>query len=252
MEEDRAERSAGSRGAGSRTPAAGRSRPRSTGPRRAPARVRSRGTSARGPRRPGRPGGGSSRPRGARPISPPASIAAPRPSQALPVETVVEKPATAPISIIPSTPRFRTPARSAKISPIAANSSTVPVAMPRGERGSVQVHRGQAGPAGPPVRSIRTRYRMNTSATIRQNRMIALDHRRDAGRLDLAAGQDQRPEQDRGDDDPSGVEPGEVRDDDRGEAVARRDVVLEPVDRARRPRSSRPDRRARPRSRTRR
>ena len=50
------------------------------------------------------------------------------------------------------------------------------------------------------------------------------------GRLDLAAGQDQRPEQDRRDDDPERPEPGEVGDDDRGEAVARRDVVLEPVD----------------------
>ena len=72
-------------------------------------------------------------------ISPPASIAVARPSQALPVETAVEKPATAPISIIPSTPRFRTPDRSAKISPTAANSSTVPVAMPAA-RMSVQVH----------------------------------------------------------------------------------------------------------------
>ena len=32
------------------------------------------------------------------------------------------------------------------------------------------------------------------------------------------------------DDDPQRIEPGEVGDDDRGEAVARRDVVLEPVD----------------------
>ena len=35
------------------------------------------------------------------------------------------------------------------------------------------------------------------------------------GRLDLAAGQDQAAEQDRGDDDPERVEPGEVGDDDR-------------------------------------
>ena len=57
-----------------------------------------------------------------------------------------------------------------------------------------------------------------------------LDHRRDAGRLDLATGQDERPEQDRRDDDPERPEPGEVGDDDRGEAVARRDPVLEAVD----------------------
>ena len=41
--------------------------------------------------------------------SPPASIAATTPSHGLPVDTAVEKPATAPISIIPSTPRLRTP-----------------------------------------------------------------------------------------------------------------------------------------------
>src|SRR3954469_25090870 len=63
-------------------------------------------------------------------MRPPAAIARIRASQGLPVETAVEKPATAPMSIIPSTPRFRTPARSAKISPIAANRNTVPVATP--------------------------------------------------------------------------------------------------------------------------
>ena len=65
-------------------------------------------------------------------MRPPASIARTSPSQGLPVETAVENPATAPMSIMPSTPRFRTPARSAKISPIAANSRTVP----RGDAGS--------------------------------------------------------------------------------------------------------------------
>ena len=58
--------------------------------------------------------------------APPASIAMITPSQGFPVEAATENPATAPISIIPSTPRFRTPDRSAKISPIAAKSRMVP------------------------------------------------------------------------------------------------------------------------------
>ena len=61
---------------------------------------------------------------------PPASIATRTPSHGLPVATPVAKPATAPISIIPSTPRLRTPDRSAKISPIAAKSRMVPLATP--------------------------------------------------------------------------------------------------------------------------
>ena len=61
---------------------------------------------------------------------PPASIATARPSHGLPVDTTVEKPATAPISIMPSTPRLSTPARSAKISPMVAKRSTVPAATP--------------------------------------------------------------------------------------------------------------------------
>ena len=60
----------------------------------------------------------------------PASIAAATPSHGFPVATTVAKPATAPISIMPSTPRFTTPARSAKISPRAAKNRTVPVPMP--------------------------------------------------------------------------------------------------------------------------
>ena len=60
----------------------------------------------------------------------PASIAIATPSHGLPVATTVAKPATAPMSIIPSTPRFTTPARSAKISPSAAKNRTVPVPMP--------------------------------------------------------------------------------------------------------------------------
>ena len=61
---------------------------------------------------------------------PPASIAAASPATGCRSSPAIEKPATAPMSIMPSTPRFRTPARSAKISPIAANSRIVPLATP--------------------------------------------------------------------------------------------------------------------------
>ena len=52
------------------------------------------------------------------------------PSQGLPVAAALANPATAPMSIIPSTPRFRTPERSAKISPMAANRMIVPLVTP--------------------------------------------------------------------------------------------------------------------------
>ena len=119
-------------------------------------------------------------------------IAATSPIHGLPVDRVAENPATAPISIIPSTPRFRTPARSAKISPIAAKSSTVPVATPAAAISPRSIRcpprapgwraaRAAGCPAARPARgaggtgarrSIRTRYRTSTSATIRVNRMI--------------------------------------------------------------------------------
>src|SRR5512136_2928218 len=52
------------------------------------------------------------------------------PSHGLPVWTATLKALIAPISIIPSTPRFITPDRSAKISPMVANNNTVPEATP--------------------------------------------------------------------------------------------------------------------------
>ncbi len=62
--------------------------------------------------------------------SPATSMATTTASQGLPSRVATLKALIAPISIMPSTPRFSTPARSAKISPIVANSSTVPLATP--------------------------------------------------------------------------------------------------------------------------
>jgi hypothetical protein len=63
-------------------------------------------------------------------MTPAISMATRTPSQGLPLAAAVLNALMAPSSIIPSTPRFSTPARSAKISPIVANSSTVPLATP--------------------------------------------------------------------------------------------------------------------------
>src|SRR3972149_1252166 len=57
-------------------------------------------------------------------------MATSKPSHGLSVLTVTLKAAIAPINIMPSTPRFMTPDRSAKISPSVANNNTVPVATP--------------------------------------------------------------------------------------------------------------------------
>ena len=76
--------------------------------------------------------------------TPPATIATTSAIHGLPVATTVENPATAPISIIPSTPRFSTPDRSAKISPIAANSRTVPVPTPAARTSWKSIRRGSS------------------------------------------------------------------------------------------------------------
>ncbi len=54
-----------------------------------------------------------------------AIIAATMPTSATPVTEVTAKPVTAPISIMPSTPRLRTPLFSTTSSPSAARSSGV-------------------------------------------------------------------------------------------------------------------------------
>ena len=64
-------------------------------------------------------------------LSRPAAImATSTPNQGFPVAIATLKALIAPISIIPSTPRFITPERSANSSPSVANSSTVPEATP--------------------------------------------------------------------------------------------------------------------------
>src|SRR3712207_5796201 len=80
-----------------------------------------------------------SRPKSAA-IASPASAATSRPSSGLPVEAVAMKPAAAPTSIMPSTPRFSTPERSATSSPKPASSRGVAarsVATTRARRANV-------------------------------------------------------------------------------------------------------------------
>ena len=59
----------------------------------------------------------------------PAPIAAAIPAAADPVVYAAAKPDTAPITIIPSTPRLSTPERSTTSSPTAASSSGVDAVM---------------------------------------------------------------------------------------------------------------------------
>src|SRR5512138_2442947 len=63
-------------------------------------------------------------------MMPAASIATRMPSHGFPVELATLNALIAPINIMPSTPRFKTPERSANNSPIAANNNTVPLATP--------------------------------------------------------------------------------------------------------------------------
>jgi hypothetical protein len=62
-------------------------------------------------------------------IAAPAAIPATTPNQRFPVVTAVAKPAIAPTSIIPSTPRLSTPDFSVTSSPNAANTIGVPAAI---------------------------------------------------------------------------------------------------------------------------
>ena len=63
-----------------------------------------------------------------------------RPTQASPVSSPTRKPTRAPTNIMPCTPRLMTPARSAKSSPMAAKSRTVP-ALDAGRERQLEVHR---------------------------------------------------------------------------------------------------------------
>src|SRR5918995_2593107 len=166
--------------------------------------------------------------------SPPASIAVTTPSHGFPVATAVENPTTAPMSIIPSTPRLSTPDRSARISPTAANSRIVPTAMPAAKiswRSTLAVS-GHDGP-GRHARHDPDPVAQEDLARDEAEQDDPLDHRGHAGRLDLPAGEHQGAEQDGDGHDAQGMELGQVRHDDRRVPVARREVVLEPVDDAR-------------------
>ena len=62
-------------------------------------------------------------------IMTPAKMAAAMPSDSEPVRLATAKPATAPITIMPSTPRLSTPERSATSWPCAASSKGVAAVM---------------------------------------------------------------------------------------------------------------------------
>src|SRR5260221_918825 len=133
--------------------------------------------------------------------------------------------------IMPSTPRLSTPERSTTSSPAAASSSGVEAAI---------TDRMMASSS--PIRGLSIEF---DEADAIEDQGIAGEHIKQQDALEhlgeiernlhrylcaLPADESQRPKQSR-DQDADRVEPAQERDDDRGEAVARRDAWLQVADR---------------------
>src|SRR5499426_1552212 len=158
------------------------------------------------------------------PASTPASTASPSPP---PCATAANA-ATAPTSIIPSTPRLRTPERSVTSSPSAASISGIAAATALATSGLIEsmVPLRERGPA--PVEAEVHEH----LAAEEEHEQQPLEHERDRSRQlerdlrRLAAEVQQRHEQ-RRKRDPERAQSPERRDDDRGEAIAGRPAVVE-------------------------
>src|SRR5215218_10528108 len=113
----------------------------------------------------------------------PASSAPRSPIQALPVQFMTANPLSAPISIMPSTPRLRMPERSANVSPRAAYRMAVPAgtaaASTEVRKATVQMlsiaHRYGNGSMPHPSNPVTSQHL--TAEQKEQN--DALEHRRD-------------------------------------------------------------------------
>src|SRR6476660_8629658 len=170
-------------------------------------------------------------------IAAPARIAPRIPTQALPLQIVKATPASAPISIIPSTPRLRTPERSLSSSPRQAKRIAVPAGIAAARTATRKLIDQTLS---------MDQLRLNRDAldvdpevgqelaSEQEEEDCALEHRSDrAGQADrglelIAADQnDRHQEADR--DDRDRVEAGEPGNDDRGVAVSGRDRALERV-----------------------
>src|SRR3954452_6397428 len=154
-------------------------------------------------------------------ISAPASAATARPSSGLPVDAVAMKPAAAPTSIMPSTPRLSTPARSAISSPNPASSSGVAARSVATSRAT------RAKPSGMPHRPQHDQSLVDEDIRRQQEeQQHALDRpgRRDRqlhGDLQLLPAQIQQRHEEGGAEDAERMQPAHEGDDDGGEAIAR-------------------------------
>src|SRR5262249_19598862 len=171
--------------------------------------------------------------------SPPAAAAARSPAATLPEPTDTAKPVSAPTSISPSRPRFRTPARSVTISPRAGRRSAVPARTAaatmevRSSASTVGSPPGRWG-LGPRRRPPRDPVPGEEVAGEEGEQEQALEHEHDRdGELPhdlepLTAGEDSA-QQDGGQRDARGVEPPQPGDDDRRVPVAGREARDQPV-----------------------
>src|SRR5438477_1022637 len=159
----------------------------------------------------------------------PARMPHSAPTAIEPVTYAPAKPQAAPTIIMPSTPRFSTPARSTTSSPEAASSSGVDAV--------ITVRRTAS------MNSMDDLRREQQAEAVEDERVAgehveqqdALEHLGEIERhfqrnlRALAADEGEREEQ-RGDQYSDGMQPAKERHDNRGEAIARRDVGLEVVD----------------------
>src|SRR4051812_12474639 len=151
-------------------------------------------------------------------ISAPATAATARPSNGLPVDAVAMKPAAAPTSIIPSTPRLSTPARSAISSPNPASSSGVAARSVATSRAT------RAKPSGMPHRPLHDQPLVDEDIRRQQEeQQHALDgpgrgDRQLHGHLQLLPAQVEQRHQQRCAEDAYRVQPPHEGDDDGGEA----------------------------------
>src|SRR5215831_6160999 len=158
------------------------------------------------------------------PASTPASTASPRPP---PCATAANA-ATAPTSIIPSTPRLRTPERSVTSSPSAASISGIAAATALATSGLIEstVPLRERGAA-----TVQPEVHQHLAAE-EEHQEQPLEHERDRSRQlegDLrrfAADIEQRHQEGR-ERDPERAQPSERGDDDRGEAIAGGPAVVE-------------------------
>src|SRR5882672_3748640 len=158
----------------------------------------------------------------------PPSIAAASASSTLLVAMTAENPAMAPTTIMPSTPRLRTPERSATSSPVAANTSGVAAIMAlirmlaRSSMVSV-LHRVGGRAPRDPARAVVHQHvggeQKEQEHALEHGRRSARQAHGDLRRLAADVGQRQ---QQPGEQDADGMQPAQEGDDDGGEAVAAR------------------------------